>query len=149
MSGDESKQLTGAGNPTPQSDGIDSVEEALKEACRIGEGYAARILSQFGALLGRKERVKVTSAFRRRLLPPRRRGRRRTKRITEALEDWMAGVRGVAFYRVHIPGWEKHNIYRRRAEEKALRDAIRSRERREQKRRASECGAVAEPNWPR
>ncbi len=131
MSNDASKELTGAPPTLPETDGFDTTEEILNEACRISRNSAARIVSQFGAVLGHKERAKVLAAFRYNLFPPARRGRKRMKRITEAHKDWKAGVRGVALYRAHIPGWEKHNRFRRKAEEKALRDAIRSRERRE------------------
>ena len=41
-------------------------------------------------------------------------------------------MRGVALCDTHIPGWLKHNRYRRQAEQKRLMDAIRSRARREQ-----------------
>jgi len=103
------------------------------------------LVARFGYVLGRKELAKVVAAFRRNLFPPGRRGRKRTKRITEAVKDWRAGVRAVALYRVHIPGWERHHHYKGKAEEKALTDAIRSRERREGNRRGQGCGTAAEP----
>jgi hypothetical protein len=40
-------------------------------------------------------------------------------------------MRGVALFRKHIPGWDKHNRYHRIGEQKELLDAIRSRYRRE------------------
>jgi hypothetical protein len=40
-------------------------------------------------------------------------------------------MRAEALYRAHIPGWEKHSKWRRKHEERALMDAIRSRRRRE------------------
>jgi hypothetical protein len=58
--------------------------------------------------------------------------------VTAALADWKAGIRGVALFQKHIPGWQKHNRYRRMAEEKRLMDAIRSRDRRAKQNRNSD-----------
>jgi len=71
------------------------------------------------------------SLFRAGVVPRRRAGRRPKAQVTAAYQDWKAGMRGVALFRKHIPGWQKHNRYRRIAEEKRLMDAIRSRYRRE------------------
>jgi hypothetical protein len=142
MSDDAPKELTGFPTPAPETSGFDT-GDAAKEACRIVCNSAARVASQFGDLLGRKDLSKVLAAFRRTLLPARRRGRRREERITKAHKDWRAGIRRIALYRAHIPGWGKHNRYRRRAEEKALMDAIRSRERREKGRCAENRTADA------
>jgi hypothetical protein len=51
--------------------------------------------------------------------------------MTAAYRDWKAGMRGVALFRKHIPGWEGHHRYRKIGEQKALIDAIRSRSRRQ------------------
>jgi hypothetical protein len=92
--------------------------------------------------LTRRERLGVANAFRRHVLLPGRPGRKRSNRITAAHADWKTGMRGVALYRKHIRGWEKHNFWRRKSEARTLMDAIRTRERREQ-RSAEECLAVA------
>jgi hypothetical protein len=83
-----------------------------------------------GSLLDPSDRRKVLIAFRGTLFPARRPGRRRKERITAAHQDWKNGMRGLALYRAHIPGWERHNRYRRQSEARALMDAVRTRDRR-------------------
>jgi hypothetical protein len=63
--------------------------------------------------------------------PGKRPGRRRNAGITAAHRDCKNGMHGLELYRKHIPGWERHNRYRREVEARRLMDAIRSRERRE------------------
>jgi hypothetical protein len=81
--------------------------------------------------LTRRERLHVSNAFRRQLIPPGKPGRKRSSKITAAYMDWKEGVRGVALYRKHILGWDRHNYWRRKVESRALMDAIHTRERRE------------------
>lgn len=144
MSDDASKELISPLTPAPETSAF-GTGDAISEAYRIARNSAARIVSQFGDLLTRRELSKALAAFRRTLFPPRNRGRRREERITKAHEDWKIGMPRVALYRTHIRNWDKHNRYRRRAEEKALMDAIRSRERREKTLRITgERGVVLE-----
>jgi hypothetical protein len=120
-------QVNDLGSPPPPLD-------PLSLACRLGAESAERIASQFGSLLDRADRQKVCRTFDRILLPRRTPGRKRKKSITLAFTDWKAGVRGTALYRKHIPHWERHSNWRRRGEQRALMDAIYSRERRDKKR---------------
>ena len=89
------------------------------------------IRRQYGQRLTRDECVKLVSVLRAGLVPRRRAGRRPKPQVTAAYLDWKAGMRGVALFRKHIPGWEGHHRYRKIGEQKALMDAIRSRSRRQ------------------
>jgi hypothetical protein len=123
--------------PKPSGFGAKEIEiqadQAAAEACRIAQDAGLRIVSQFGPALGRKARMKALGALRRVLFPPRRPGRKCKEAVTRAHIDWKNGLRGVALYRAHIPGWEKHSSWRRTAEARALMDAIRTRDRRERR----------------
>jgi hypothetical protein len=137
MKNAQSKQQTAAAQPERQLNGSVTPmppPDALSLACRLGAESAERIASQLGNLLDRGDRQKVCRTFDRTLLPRRRPGRKRKKSITVAFEDWKAGMRGTALYRKHIPGRDKHSHWRRRGEQRALMDAIYSRERRDKKR---------------
>jgi hypothetical protein len=89
------------------------------------------IRCQHGQGLTREECLRLVSAFRAGMVPRRRAGRRPKPQVTAAYLDWKAGMRGVALFRKHIPGWDGHHRYRKIGEQKALMDAIRSRARRE------------------
>ena len=84
-----------------------------------------------GDRLSRDEFIKLAKTFSSAIVPRRKPGRQPKARITAAYLDWKAGMRGVDLCRKHIPGWEGHNHYRKRGEQKELMDAIRSRSRRE------------------
>ena len=79
------------------------------------------------------------------LVPKRKAGRRPKPQVTAAYLDWKTGMRGVALFRKHISGWEKHNRYHRIGEQKELMDAIRSRFRRERGSDAPVPEAVVRP----
>jgi hypothetical protein len=106
----------------------------VAEACKRAQDTGAGIVAELGALLAHGDRRKVLSSFRRILFPPGRPGRRPKETVTAAHRDWKNGVRAPALYRAHIPGWGKHNRYRRQSEARALMDAVRTRDRRERKR---------------
>ncbi len=108
-----------------------NVSEAFAAAREMTARAAHDIRRQHGSSLTREESLRLVSAFQSALVPRRRAGRRPKPQVTAAYLDWKAGMRGVALHRKHIPGSEKHNRYRRMAEEKRLMDAIRSRCRRE------------------
>jgi hypothetical protein len=108
-----------------------SISEGFAEAKEMTARAAHDIRHQYGERLTRDECLKLLSVFRAGLVPRRRAGRRPQPQVTAAYLDWKTGIRGVALFRKHIPGWQKHNRYRRIAEEKRLMDAIRSRYRRE------------------
>jgi hypothetical protein len=103
----------------------------LAAAKEMTERTAHDIRRQFGTDLTRDECLKLVSVFRAGVVPRRRAGRRPKPQVTAAYLDWKAGMRGVALFRKHIPGWDKHNRYHRIGEQKELMDAIRSRRRRE------------------
>jgi len=107
------------------------VSEVFTAAREMTTQAAHDIRRQFGEGLSREECLRLVSAFRAGVVPRRRAGRRPKPQVTAAYLDWKSGTRGVALYRKHIPGWEKHNRYHRIGEQKALMDAIRSRTRRE------------------
>jgi hypothetical protein len=104
---------------------------------------AHEIREQLGESLTREDYLRVARAFRSAVVPKRKPGRRRQAHVTAALADWKTGIRGEALYRAHIPGWEKRGKWRRKHEERALMDAIRSRDRRERKPRRPDCGVTA------
>jgi hypothetical protein len=54
-------------------------------------------------------------------------------------------MKGLPLYRKHILGYDNLALWRRRERSRALMDAIRTRQRRERRKRESECRAVAEP----
>ena len=111
-------------------------ELSLEEACAIAKEAASVAVSRLGPSPDRRQLHKLLSAFRRVLFPVKPPGRRRKEGITAAHRDWKNGMRGVELYRKHIPGWEKHSRWRRAGEQRALRDAIRSRERRDRQRKS-------------
>lgn len=83
---------------------------------------AQEIRRQHGPRLTRDECLRLASLFWAELVPRRRAGRRPKPQVTAACLDFNAGMRGVTLYRKHIPGWERHNRYRRLTEEKRLMD---------------------------
>jgi RecB family exonuclease len=111
-----------------QNNGVSAVFATAKEAvARV----ANDLRHQYGEGLTREQWLKLVSVFRAGTVPRRRAGRRPKPQVTASYLDWKTGMRGVALFRKHIPGWEKHNRYHRIGEQKELIDAIRSRYRRE------------------
>jgi hypothetical protein len=123
--------LTGGADGLPEMSVLDT-EDAKQFAQATDAAVAAgqQIAKDFQSL-GHGQRLRVASIFRRQLLPPGKPGRKRSNRITAAHADWKTGMSGVALYGKHIHGWKRHNYWRRKAESRALMDAIRTRERRE------------------
>lgn len=105
------------------------VDTPFNRARKAATEAGRQIVNEFGQL-DRRERVGIIRVFRSQLIPPRKPGRRPSKEVTAAHEDWQAGMRGTELYRKHIPGFDRMNRYRRNAMIRALLDAIRSRERR-------------------
>ena len=114
----------------------------MGEACTLARQAGTDIPARLGSDLSRNDRLKAVTAFRRALVPQSRPGRRPKDKITAAHRDWKDGLRGVPLYRKHIPGWERHSQWRRRAEEQRLMDSIRKRERRARERRARAANEV-------
>ena len=117
--------------PTKKAPPSKPISDALAAAKEKATGMGHEIREQFGQSLTREDYIRVARVFRSAILPKRKPGRRPKAQVTAAYQDWKAGVRGVALFRKHIPGWEKHGEWRRKAEDRALMDAIRSRRRRE------------------
>ena len=137
MSGDASKELTGAPIPAPQGDGSDRQRTPF-EAARAVIVETARFLAREFSALDRPARVKLFKVFRSELIPRKAPGRKRRKEITAAYEDWKLGIKGPALFRIHIPGFDKLSHWRRREKSRGLMDAIRTRRRRERKQGESE-----------
>src|SRR5215472_3622294 len=110
--------------------------EEFRQANAAAAAYGAEIAKNFSRL-SRRQRVSLVNTFRRQLLPPRRPGRRRSKKITAAHADWRAGIRGVALYERHIPGFRKMGYWKRKDKIRNLMDVIRKRERRKTKPKTS------------
>jgi hypothetical protein len=108
-----------------------SSTDVVAIARELGRETARQLELQVGAALSFKARTEAVRAFQRALVPARKRGRRRIHRITTAHEDRKRGVRGLALYTAHIPGYLTFNSWRRSCEARRLMEAIRSRERRE------------------
>ena len=77
----------------------------VAEACKRAHDAGSRIAAELGSSLGPSDRRKVLITFRRTLFQAKRPGRRRKDAVTAAHRDWKSGVRGLALYRAHIPGW--------------------------------------------
>jgi hypothetical protein len=124
---DPGKGAGGAGEPEALPGA-----EALAQALELAYEAARRITAQFGTALDLPARRKVSRAFDRALSPrDKRRGRKRDRRITAAVEDYEAGMRGQVLYQKHIPGYSAMGSYRRESARRRLNEAIRSRRRRD------------------
>jgi len=109
--------------------------EAFQLGRKIATEAAQRIRAELGDRLSRDELVRVAATFRSAVVPRRKPGRQPSTRVTAAYVDWKAGMTPRAICEKHIPGWLKHNRYRRNGELKGLMDAIRNRSRRERSKR--------------
>jgi hypothetical protein len=117
-------------------DGIASQQAELDEATIIAERAGQEIAARFPNL-ALHQRRRVVTALRRQLFPPGKPGRRRSKEITAAYADWKAGMRGVAFYRKHLFRFDRMGHWQRMVKTRALMDAVRARNRREQRQATS------------
>jgi len=129
----EAEQQTVLSKHLPKPDGFGAPDPQLAEATAIAECAGKEIAMSFRNLAPRQRR-NVLMVFRRQLFPRGKAGRKRSGAITAAYADWKEGMRGMQLYRKHIPGWERHNSWRRQAESRALLGAIHARNRRERKR---------------
>jgi hypothetical protein len=130
----------GTGSRRKSSARANKPERPESEAFLLGKeiaiAAAQRIRAELGDRLSRDESVKLTKSFRSAVVPRRKPGRQPSTRVTAAYSDWKAGMRPGELCEKHIPGWRKHNRYRRNGEMKALMDAIRTRRRRDAARAA-------------
>ena len=146
---DEISDVIPVVNHAPKPDGSGTLDSSpLAEACKRAQDAGVAIVADLGEALARRDRSKVLTPFRRILFPARRPGRRPKETITAAHRDWKNGVRSLALYRAHIPGWERHSHYRRQSEARALMDTIRTRERREQERKTRKLGSASPAGGP-
>ena len=130
MSDLESKDFPTVSTSEQKTDGLGKPDDAAGEACKRAQEAGAWIVADYGPVLSHKDKAKAVTLFRRALIPPKRPGRKPKEAVTAAHRDFETGMRGSALYRAHIPGWEKHNRYRRKYEERALMAAINTRKRR-------------------
>jgi hypothetical protein len=121
------RKLSASANNKPER----PESEAFLLGKEIATEAAQRIRAKLIDRLSRDEFVKLARAFRSAIVPRRKPGRQPSTRVTAAYADWKAGTKPRALCEKHIPGWAKHNHYRRNGERKALMDAIRNRRRRE------------------
>ena len=143
---------SGAGNAHPENDaenrstvpeGDVQAESTSAEPDLVARGKAAAIeagqsFAREYATLPRNDLVRIVGAFRAALVPRGRPGRKRRKEITAAYADWKSGLRGLPLYRKHIPGFAHMSEWKRRAKARTLREAMRTRARREQKKLATQ-----------
>ena len=135
MSEEALKELTDAASPSPQGDGFGQQPESRFERAKSVTVETARYVATEFAALDRSERLRLVKAFRVELIPRKAPGRKRQKEITAAYADWKQGAKGLQLYRKHIPGFDKLAQWRRQTKSRALMDAIRTRQRRERRRR--------------
>ena len=96
----------------------------------LAEEIRRALRRDFPHLSSRRDALAVQRAFLRGWSPPRKTGRRRSQLITAAHADWKDGLRGIALYDWHIPGFRKMGYWKKKAKITKLMDAIRKRERR-------------------
>jgi hypothetical protein len=92
---------------------------------------AAAQIEQNFPTLSRAQRATLVNDFKRRLLPPRKRGRPPNKSITKALDLWRRGVRVPELFEACIPGFQTMGAWRRKFESRRLLEALRVRRHRE------------------
>jgi hypothetical protein len=86
--------------------------------------------------LTRKRVIRILASMRALLQPNAPQGKKRFERYNAAHLDWKKGMRGVPFYRLHIPDHDKLSHWPRKRAERALVDAMIKRDLREQIRAA-------------
>jgi len=123
--------MTDEAKPIRATPALTSAE--LAQLCHQASDAARVILTGREHILDGRARLRLASAFRRMLRPARRPGRKPKASITAACDDFKAGLRGTALYQKHIPGFDRMSRWRRCVESRKLREAIRSRLRRERK----------------
>jgi hypothetical protein len=104
--------------------------QRLQSAIQSAQDAARQILQGQGPF-SRNEALRIVAVIRSVIVPRSQAGRKRDERITAAYCDWKNGMRGVQLYRKHIPGYDRMGEYKREVKVKRLRDAIRSRRRRD------------------
>jgi hypothetical protein len=128
-----------------QVDGIDRANEpgnqAAARATEIATEAARRINAE--CRMGRQARVRIATTFHRIVVPRRAPGRKPKPSLTLAVQDYKAGLRGPQLFRKYISGFERMNRYKREVLARRLKDAIRTRIRRERQKRAGELSSVA------
>ena len=94
------------------------------------------IRQSYGRPLTLHEIAQLQRALQARLRPARKSGRKRQARITAAVRDYKAGLRGLPLYAKHIPGHEKLSELARTKFEHNLIDAVTKRIKHDKKRRS-------------
>ncbi len=135
ISGHESEEQNGDGSGAPQKPRMQKrwkrKQAFMKGAKNLAEEAASAILgaSPHPDLLSRKDRERITAAFRRVLFPPKKAGRPRSPQVTSAWQDWKNGTRGVKLYRRHIPNYASMSNAERAVAVRTLMSSVRKRQR--------------------
>jgi hypothetical protein len=82
---------------------VESLEKLGKAMASQAEAQILRIFPT----LSRAQRGVLVNAFKRQMLPQRKRGRPPNKIVTKAAELWRRGFRGAAFFEQCIPGFRR------------------------------------------
>lgn len=130
----------------PESDGCGAAKHRrtlLKYAMdlTLESAEEIRLTMSKGGGLSRAELARICRKFRSGLTDRKRAGRRPSKDITAAYEDWLAGMRGKELYSKHVTNYAALSHWRKRDLSEKLMSALRSRKRR--KKRAS--GSDSQP----
>ena len=91
---------------------------ALEMLIAQARAAARSIRAEHCEILTRQIGLKLVQVFRPEIMPRRRPGRRRNKRIDLAHEDWKQGKRGLSFYQRHIRGYVNLPQWRREKSQK-------------------------------
>jgi len=124
---DDLKKVDGSGKVEPAGD---ILERACTVAADAGNAVAAILPSD----TSRRDRMRAVRAFKSPLVPSKKPGRKPRELVTCAHATWKQGLRGTQLYIQFIPNGSKMGRWRRKAAQRALMDAIYSRERRAKER---------------
>lgn len=114
---------------TSQEKACSPAAERLSQAVTAASRAGQRIVQKFTDL-DRRDREHLVAAFQLQVLPPLKRGRKRSEAVTAAHADWRSGMRGVKLYSRHIAGFDDMSWAERESKSRSLIRAISSRERR-------------------
>lgn len=142
----ENKPLIPTSEGLPEPDAFDKVvrgeagepgkpvRPSVELFSQVAADAAKRILDEGGKSMGDRALREVVNAFRRVLVPPRKRGRKRTAQVTAAYEDHKRGKSWLSIYLKHIPGYATMSQWKKEFKTRRLRGAVRSRVRRDVRR---------------
>ena len=111
----------------PDSAGL-SVDERLSAAIVAAAEAGEQIASRFGDL-GLGDRLEISKSFRRELIRPKQRGRRRIQALDDAHTAWLSGLREATVFERFIGRYSAMGEWRRKVGERRVMESIRGRER--------------------